>query len=133
MRSLPLTFAVHLRSAKTLQMLPGVPPGLLVDPQPYLEFNGLVKHARAVITDSGPIAEEPTVMGVPCLTLRDTIERPKTIVLGANEPIGTDPVRMKPALVRPFAGQWKKGSIPENCDGKSGERIVAALERLLAT
>jgi len=131
---LPVIFPVHPRTAKTLQTLPGFPPSLrLVDPQPYLEFNWLVKHAKAVITDSGGITEEATVMGVPCLTLRDTTERPETIALGTNELIGTDPTRLKPALDRLFAGQWKKGSIPEMWDGKSGERIVAALERLLAT
>jgi len=133
-RGLPVIFPVHPRTAKTLQRLPGFPPSLrLVDPQPYLEFNWLVKHAKAVITDSGGITEEATVMGVPCLTLRDTTERPETIALGTNELIGTDPTRLKPALDRLFAGQWKKGSIPEMWDGKSGERIVAALERLLAT
>jgi UDP-N-acetylglucosamine 2-epimerase (non-hydrolysing) len=133
-RGLPVIFPVHPRSAKTLQTLPGFPPSLrLVDPQPYLEFNWLVKHAKAVITDSGGITEEATVMGVPCLTLRDTNERPETIALGTNELIGTDPMRLKPALHRLFAGQRKKGSITEKLDGKTGERIVAALERLLAT
>jgi len=133
-RGLPVIFPVHPRTAKTLQTLPGFPPSLrLVDPQPYLEFNWLVKHAKAVITDSGGITEEATVMGVPCLTLRDTTERPETIVLGTNELIGTDPERLKAALDRLFAGQWKKGCIPEMWDGKTGERIVAALERLLVT
>ena len=133
-RGLPVIFPVHPRTAKTLQTLPGFPPSLrLVDPQPYLEFNWLVKHAKAVITDSGGITEEATVMGVPCLTLRDTTERPETIALGTNELIGTDPTQLLPALDRLFAGQWKKGGIPEKWDGKSGERIVAALERLLAT
>jgi UDP-N-acetylglucosamine 2-epimerase (non-hydrolysing) len=133
-RGLPVIFPVHPRTAKTLQTLPGFPPSLrLVDPQPYLEFNWLVKHAKAVITDSGGITEEATVMGVPCLTLRDTTERPDTIALGTNELIGTDPTQLLPALDRLFAGQWKKGSIPEMWDGKSGERIVATLERLLAT
>jgi len=133
-RGLPVIFPVHPRTAKTLQTLPGFPPNLrLVDPQPYLEFNWLVKHAKAVITDSGGITEEATVMGVPCLTLRNTTERPETIALGTNELIGTDPARLKPALDRLFAEQWKKGSIPEKWDGKTGERIVAALERLLVT
>ncbi|MEB2353341.1 MAG: UDP-N-acetylglucosamine 2-epimerase, partial [Burkholderiaceae bacterium] len=102
----------------------------LVDPQPYLEFNWLVKHARAVITDSGGITEETTVMGVPCLTLRDTTERPETITLGTNELIGTDPSRLKPALDRLFAGQWKKGAVPPLWDGRTGERIVGVLEGL---
>jgi len=104
----------------------------LVDPQPYLEFNWLVKHAKAVITDSGGITEETTVMGVPCLTLRDTTERPETITVGTNELIGTDPARLKPALDRLFAGEWKKGDVPDRWDGHAAERIVAELERLLA-
>src|SRR5204862_145711 len=83
---------------------------------PYREFNWLVKHAKAVITDSGGITEEATVMGVPCLTLRDTTERPETIALGTNELIGTDPTQLLPALDRLFAGQWKKGGIPEKWD-----------------
>src|SRR6202051_379012 len=133
-RGLPVIFPVHPRTAKTLQTLPGFPPRLrLGDPQPYPGVKWLVKHAKAVITDSGGITEEATVMDVPCLTLRDTTERPETIALGTNELIGTDPARLKPALDRLFAGQWKQGSIPEMWDGKTSERIVAALERLLAT
>jgi UDP-N-acetylglucosamine 2-epimerase (non-hydrolysing) len=132
-RGLPVVFPVHPRTAKTLQALPGFPPSIrLVDPQPYLEFNYLVKHARAVITDSGGITEETTVMGVPCLTLRDNTERPETVTIGTNELIGTDPARLKPVLDRLFAGEWKKGAIPEKWDGRTAERIVAALERLLA-
>ena len=128
-----MVFPVHPRTAKTLAEMKGLPAGLrLVEPQPYLEFNWLVKHARAVITDSGGITEETTVMGVPCLTLRDTTERPETITIGTNELIGTDPARLKPALDRLFAGEWKKGAIPEKWDGRAAERIVAALETLLA-
>jgi UDP-N-acetylglucosamine 2-epimerase (non-hydrolysing) len=70
---LPVVFPVHPRTAKNLRELAGQIPGLhYVDPQAYLEFNYLVKHAKGVITDSGGITEETTVMGVPCLTLRDT-------------------------------------------------------------
>lgn len=131
-RGLPVVFPAHPRTAKTLQALRGFPSTIcLVDPQPYLEFNYLVKHARAVITDSGGITEETTVLGVPCLTLRDTTERPETVDIGTNELIGTDPVRLKPALDRLFAGAWKKGAIPEKWDGHTAERIVAVLERLL--
>jgi UDP-N-acetylglucosamine 2-epimerase (non-hydrolysing) len=132
-RGLPVVFPVHPRTAKTLATLPDLPTGLrLVDPQPYLEFNWLVKHAKAVITDSGGITEETTVMGVPCLTLRDTTERPETITTGTNELIGTDPAKLKPALDRLFAGEWKQGAIPEKWDGKTGERIVEVLEQVLA-
>ena len=72
-------------------------------------------------------------MGVPCLTLRDNTERPETISVGTNELIGTNPAAIKPALDRLFAGNWKKGGIPEKWDGKTGERIVVELERLLFT
>ncbi|NYT79762.1 UDP-N-acetylglucosamine 2-epimerase (non-hydrolyzing) [Alcaligenaceae bacterium] len=131
-RGMPVIFPVHPRTAKTLQALHDFPPSIkLVDPQPYLEFNYLVKHALGVITDSGGVTEETTVMGVPCLTLRDTIERPETVTVGTNELIGTDPAKLKPALDRLFAGQWKKGAIPEKWDGHTAERIVAQLEVLL--
>ncbi|HMW18363.1 MAG TPA: UDP-N-acetylglucosamine 2-epimerase (non-hydrolyzing) [Accumulibacter sp.] len=132
-RGLPVVFPVHPRTAKTLRAIAELPANIrLVDPQPYLEFNYLVKHAKAVITDSGGVTEETTVMGVPCLTLRNSTERPETVTEGTNELIGTDPSKLKPALDRLFAGQWKKGSIPEKWDGQTGGRIVVALERLLA-
>jgi len=72
------------------------------------------------------------VMGVPCMTLRDNTERPETVTLGTNELLGTDPAALKPALERLFAGKWKKGSIPELWDGRASDRIVSALECLLA-
>lgn len=131
-RGLPVVFPVHPRTANTLRALGDIPASIrLVEPQPYLEFNYLVRHAKAVITDSGGITEETTVLGVPCLTLRDTTERPETVSIGTNELIGTDPARLKPALDRLFAGEWKKGGIPELWDGQTGARIVARLERLL--
>ena len=131
-RGLPVVFPVHPRTAKTLRDVAGVPETiLLVEPQPYLEFNYLVRHAKAVITDSGGITEETTVMGVPCITLRDSTERPETVSVGTNELIGTDPANIKPALDRLFAGQWKKGGVPELWDGRTGERIVAILEQIL--
>lgn len=131
-RDLPVVFPVHPRTAKTLQSIAALPDNfLLVDPQPYLEFNYLVKNAKAVITDSGGITEETTVMGVPCLTLRDSTERPETVTIGTNELIGTNPEKLKPALDKLFAGEWKKGEIPEKWDGQTAPRIVAALEHLL--
>lgn len=103
----------------------------LVEPQPYLEFNYLVRHAKAVITDSGGITEEASVMGVPCMTLRDTTERPETVSVGTNVLVGTDPERLGPVLDRLFAGDWQRGGIPPLWDGRAGERIVAALEGVL--
>ncbi|MDY6867269.1 MAG: UDP-N-acetylglucosamine 2-epimerase (non-hydrolyzing) [Chloroflexota bacterium] len=131
-RGLPVLFPVHPRTAKTLREVVDLPDNIhLVEPQPYLEFNYMVKHAKAVITDSGGITEEATVMQVPCMTLRNSTERPETITLGTNELIGTDPAKLAPALERLFAGLWKKGTVPEKWDGKTGGRIVQTLEQIL--
>jgi UDP-N-acetylglucosamine 2-epimerase (non-hydrolysing) len=133
-QSLPVIFPVHPRTAKTLSELRDLPRNLkFVDPQPYLEFNFLVKNAKAVITDSGGITEESTVMGVPCMTLRNTTERPETVTIGTNELLGTDPANLKPALDRLFSGKWKKGSIPEKWDGKTSERIVEVLDTIFCS
>ncbi|MCG3110366.1 MAG: UDP-N-acetylglucosamine 2-epimerase (non-hydrolyzing) [Candidatus Manganitrophus sp. SB1] len=132
-KGLPVVFPVHPRTAKSLHELGRQVPGMqYVDPLGYLEFNYLVKHAKGVMTDSGGITEETTVMGVPCMTLRNNTERPETVTVGTNELIGTDPANFAPALKRLMAGDWKKGRIPEKWDGKAAERIVAELERLLA-
>lgn len=131
-KGLPVVFPVHPRTAKNLRELDSRTPQLhYVDPLGYLEFNYLVKHAKGVITDSGGITEETTVLGVPCLTLRDNTERPETITIGTNELIGTDPRKLAPALSRLMEGNWKKGQIPPLWDGKAAERIVAYLERVL--
>jgi UDP-N-acetylglucosamine 2-epimerase (non-hydrolysing) len=131
-RNMPVVFPVHPRTAKTLRELGEVPANIhMVDPQPYLEFNYLVQHAKAVITDSGGVTEETTVMGVPCMTLRNSTERPETVTIGTNELLGIDPAALAPAFEKLFAGQWKQGRIPPLWDGKTGERIVAKLELLL--
>ncbi len=125
---LPVIFPIHPRTAKIIESLNIKATNLhIVEPMGYLEFNYLVQHAKAVITDSGGITEETTVMGVPCLTLRDNTERPETITIGTNELIGTNPKNIKPALEKLFADDWKKGGIPEMWDGKTSERIVDVL------
>lgn len=131
-RGLPVVFPVHPRTAKSLQGVQGALPGFhYVDPQGYLEFNYLVKNAKAVITDSGGITEEATVMGVPCLTLRDTTERPETVTMGTNVLVGTDPAALAPHMERLMAGQWKKGEIPPRWDGNAAQRIVAELDKVV--
>lgn len=123
-----ILFPVHPRTRNILDGL-GISHENLVYTEPlgYLEFIWLIKHARAVITDSGGITEETTVLGVPCLTLRDNTERPETITLGTNELIGTDPDAIKPALKKLMKGEWKEGGIPDLWDGKTAERIVQEL------
>jgi len=125
---LPLVFPVHPRTKKMLQNL-GISHERLhmIDPLGYLEFNYLVESAKAVVTDSGGITEETTVMGIPCMTLRDNTERPETITEGTNELLGTDPKAIKPAMEKLFSGSWKKGKIPHLWDGKTAKRIVEIL------
>lgn len=125
---LPVIFPVHPRTAKILENL-GIQHDNLhyVEPLSYLEFNYLVKYAKAVITDSGGITEETTVMGVPCMTLRDNTERPETISMGTNELVGTDPKKLKPFMEKLLAGEWKDGSQIPLWDGNTAERIVNKL------
>jgi UDP-N-acetylglucosamine 2-epimerase (non-hydrolysing) len=124
-RGLPVIFPVHPRTAKMLEAIGVDAPNLhAIEPLGYLEFNYLVKNAKAVVTDSGGITEETTVMGVPCMTLRDSTERPETCTVGTNELLGSDPRAIAPAFETLFAGQWKKGAIPELWDGKTAVRIV---------
>jgi len=136
---MPVIFPVHPRTRKVINdFSPAVlrscgltaPESIiLTEPMGYLEFNYLVERAFAVITDSGGITEETTVMGVPCMTLRDSTERPETCTVGTNELLGTDPEKIKPAMDRLFAGEWKKGGIPELWDGHAAERIVEVIIR----
>ena len=135
---LPVIFPIHPRTAKLFYGLWGNEAELakrfpnlhIVEPMGYLEFNYLVERAKAVVTDSGGITEETTVMGVPCITLRDNTERPETCTVGTNELIGTKPEAIKPALDKLFAGEWKKGAIPELWDGHAAERIIAILAEI---
>ncbi len=127
-QGLPIIFPIHPRTAKIFTSLGISAPNLnIVDPLGYLEFNYLVKNAKAVITDSGGITEETTVLGVPCLTLRDNTERPETITIGTNELVGTDPKNINGYLTKLFNGDWKEGGIPALWDGNSAERIVTQI------
>ena len=129
-RGLPVVFPVHPRTAKALEHA-GIKMENLyfVSPLPYLEFNFLVSRALGVVTDSGGVTEETTVMGIPCMTLRDSTERPETVVVGTNELVGVDPSKIGPYLERLFAGKWKRGGIPEKWDGRAGRRIAEVLAR----
>lgn len=128
---MPVVFPIHPRTAKIFNDLGIYSPNLhIVDPLGYLEFNYLVRNSKAVITDSGGITEETTVMGIPCITLRDNTERPETCTVGTNLLIGTNPRSIRPALDKLFADDWHKGGIPELWDGKAAERIVNAIIKM---
>ncbi len=128
--NLPLIFPVHPRTKKIIDNL-GISHKRLhtIDPLSYLEFNYLVERSKAVITDSGGITEETTVLGIPCITLRDTTERPETVEIGTNELVGVNPQGIKDALNRIFSNKWKDGGIPKLWDGNASIRIVEVLEK----
>lgn len=123
-----LIFPIHPRTKKTLDTIYFQSDKIiLTDPLSYLEFNYLVKNAKLVITDSGGIQEETTVMAVPCITLRNNTERPETITVGTNVLVGNDIELLKAEIKKLFAGEWKKCKIPQLWDGNTAKRIVAHL------
>ncbi len=125
---IPVIFPVHPRTRKILDTF-NISAGklIMIDPLAYLQFIYLVKNAKGIITDSGGITEEATVLHVPCLTLRNSTERPETITQGTNELIGDDIDKLSLCLKKIVAGDWKKGSVPELWDGKTSERIINIL------
>ena len=96
----------------------------------YIEFMSLVCDAALVITDSGGLQEETTYLNIPCLTLRDSTERPITIALGTNELVRVG--NIKQAVDRIRAGQWKSGKCPELWDARTASRVVESLQSRLA-
>lgn len=129
-RNLPVVFPAHPRTVVNLRKLENLPDNIkIIEPLGYLEFMYLVKNSFAVITDSGGIQEETTVMKVPCLTLRKNSERPETITVGTNELIHSmDDLAARMDVL--FEGKWKHGEIPELWDGKTSERIVKKLSAI---
>jgi UDP-N-acetylglucosamine 2-epimerase (non-hydrolysing) len=129
--SLPLIFPVHPRTRARLDEAGagGFRRLVMCDPLPYIDCLSLLAGARAVITDSGGIQEETTVLGVPCLTLRDTTERPITITHGTNRLIGSHPAAILRELETVLSSPMPNVAAPPLWDGRAAERIVDILER----
>lgn len=126
-------FPAHPRTSKMLQEMNFLSDSIhIIEPLSYLEFNFLVGHASGVITDSGGITEETTVLNIPCVTLRENTERPETCSIGTNVLVGNDLERLAENVDRMVNGQWHKGQIPELWDGHASERIVKELRRILS-
>jgi UDP-N-acetylglucosamine 2-epimerase (non-hydrolysing) len=136
-RELPIVFPIHPRTRKNLassalgRRVEGMVNLRLIDPAGYLDFLKLMASARIVLTDSGGIQEETTILKVPCLTLRENTERPVTAELGSNRLVGSDPVRILAAFGDAMTGRWQAGRVPPLWDGHAAERIVRIMEQRL--
>ncbi len=130
---LPLVLPLHPRTRKRLEALSfierlrAMPHLQLSEPLGYLDFLCLTASAKLVMTDSGGLQEETTVLGVPCLTLRACTERPITVTVGTNTVVGCDSERIRKTVREILAGRAKKGSVPELWDGRASERIARIL------
>ena len=132
-RELPIVFPIHPRTRKALESSPlgkrviEMKQLRMIDPAGYLDFIKLMSHSRVVLTDSGGIQEETTILHVPCLTLRDNTERPITIECGTNQLVGTQP----DAILKAFRGVINavlcEPKTPPLWDGRAAQRIVDIL------
>jgi UDP-N-acetylglucosamine 2-epimerase (non-hydrolysing) len=125
-RELPIVFPVHPRTRKALEGrdLAAMQGLIVTEPLGYLDFTKLLSEARLVLTDSGGIQEETTVLGVPCLTLRNNTERPITIEQGTNQLVGVDPQRIVSAARKVLSEPLRAGRVPDLWDGRAATRIV---------
>lgn len=125
---LPVVAPLHAYVSKKIADLGLQSPNLhILPPQGYLSFGYLMNKAKAVITDSGNVAEEATFLGIPCITLNNYAEHPETCSIGTNELVGEDPELLSAALEKLMNGQWKQGTLPERWDGRASDRIVQIL------
>lgn len=127
---IPLLFPLHPRTRNNLRQFGLLQPTsqseniLYTEPLGYLEFLNLLQHATLVLTDSGGIQEEATFLDVPCITLRNSTERPVTVTVGTNYLVGTDPDKIERTAYTVIAGNRKAGGTPPLWDGKASERII---------
>jgi UDP-N-acetylglucosamine 2-epimerase (non-hydrolysing) len=103
----------------------------MTDPLGYLDFQSLVRQASMIVTDSGGIQEETTFLGIPCITVRNSTERPVTVDIGTNYLVGTDLQLAWQTAEEILSGNMKKGRVPELWDGKAAERIAEVIDKML--
>jgi UDP-N-acetylglucosamine 2-epimerase (non-hydrolysing) len=136
-RDMPIVFPMHPRTRKNLaesplgKRLEGMANLKLIDPAGYLDFLKLTAWAKLVLTDSGGIQEETTILRVPCLTLRENTERPATVEVGSNTLVGTDVAKILSAYRAIMSGQARPARVPPLWDGHAAQRIVTILEQRL--
>jgi len=128
-----IVFPAHPRTVKRVQefglqeRFGGMSNLLLLEPLGYLDFLGLMNSSKFVLTDSGGIQEETTVLQIPCLTLREQTERPVTVTEGTNIVVGSRTERIVEESRRILNGEVKRGKVPKLWDGKAAERIVGVI------
>jgi UDP-N-acetylglucosamine 2-epimerase (non-hydrolysing) len=133
-----IVFPVHprtLKNAEKFGLLEAFTKNtnvIISEPMDYFAFQKLVKYCKFIVTDSGGIQEESTFRKKPCITLRPNTERPITVDLGSNTLLPFDLERLKALISQIEEGTYKKGTIPENWDGKSTERILKILSSIKA-
>ncbi|CAM4346599.1 UDP-N-acetylglucosamine 2-epimerase (non-hydrolyzing) [Cytophagaceae bacterium 50C-KIRBA] len=121
----------HIDKFQLTNRLNQIPNLILTEPLGYLEFIQLMSNASAILTDSGGIQEETTYLGIPCLTFRDSTERPITVTLGTNQLLADlDPKKTYAALLAILNGEVKKGEVPPLWDGNTADRIAAIIHQL---
>jgi UDP-N-acetylglucosamine 2-epimerase (non-hydrolysing) len=134
--ALPLVFAVHPRTTAAARRMgletlvaPGQPDLICIGPLPYIDTLSLVSEAAVVLTDSGGLQEETSVLRVPCLTLRENTERPVTLTLGTSRLVGNDPLRIRTAFRDVVEGRWPPGQPIPLWDGQAGVRVAGEIAR----
>jgi UDP-N-acetylglucosamine 2-epimerase (non-hydrolysing) len=132
-QKLPLIFPVHPRTKKQIELIGYTPPAdfLLVEPVDYLDSLCLQKQARLVLTDSGGIQEETSCLGIPCLTLRQSTERPVTVELGTSTIVGNDERLIRDTFEQVLNGRYKRGQPIPFWDGRTAERVADNLQGFL--
>lgn len=132
---LPILFPAHPRTIKRMaefgftERVKAAPNLRIVESLGYLEFLNLMMHAKMVLTDSGGIQEETTILGIPCLTIRENTERPITITQGTNVLVGANPTRIVTETRKILSDGGKHGRVPELWDGHAAVRIVSVLKQ----
>ena len=129
-KKIPIIFLVHPRTLTSLKKNNINLETITEKPLGYEEVIFYLSKCKFVITDSGGITEETTLLDVPCMTIRDSTERPETVILGSNELLGTNVKAIRGAMNKLFNNEWKKATIPPKWDGRSAQRIIDVLLKI---
>lgn len=125
---MPIVAPLHTYVRDAIKALGITAPNLHIMPtQSYLSFGYLMNQAKAIVTDSGNVAEEATFLGIPCITLNTFAEHPETWRQALMNWIGEDPAALGACMDKLMNGEWKQGTLPERWDGRTAERIVQIL------